>query len=254
LIGDAGIIVLFYIGIRPYKYSTTTSTIALTATITPRPSFTPRPTQTPYLTGTAWAATAKAETQIYMDKMKDETQQYYDPGYLSTTDGAYRNYNNFSEEWAQLGWYQWWPLKDTASDFFLSAHFKWSSSYRNADLSGCGFAFAIQENSDHYAAFLDRSKVYFVESEEYYTPFHPTRGSELVSFANPFDQPVEADFTLILNDADAYVLIDEDLVGEYPLSQTKVLHGNLGLTLLSGTNKDFGTRCEMTNVHAWIAK
>jgi hypothetical protein len=76
----------------------------------------------------------------------------------------------------------------------------------------------------------------------------------LVSFANPFDQPVEADFTLILNDADAYVLIDEDLVGEYPLSQTKVLHGNLGLTLLSGTNKDFGTRCEMTNVHAWIAK
>ena len=27
--------------------------------------------------------------------------------------------------------------------------------------------------------------------------------------------------------------------------------GELSLTLLSGTNKDYGTRCEMTNIELW---
>jgi hypothetical protein len=30
------------------------------------------------------------------------------------------------------------------------------------------------------------------------------------------------------------------------------LRGRVGLALLSGTNKDFGTRCEMTDLHLWI--
>jgi hypothetical protein len=46
--------------------------------------------------------------------------------------------------------------------------------------------------------------------------------------------------------------VDGEVVGEYTLSQSRSLHGNLGLTILSGTNKDFGTRCKMTNLHLWI--
>ena len=48
------------------------------------------------------------------------------------------------------------------------------------------------------------------------------------------------------------VLVNGDVVGEYSLPQSRLLEGNFGLSLLSGTNKDFGTRCEMTNIHAWI--
>jgi hypothetical protein len=65
-------------------------------------------------------------------------------------------------------------------------------------MSGCGFAFAIQEDGEKYSVFLDRSKVYFVVTNEYYEPFSPTRGTGRVNFGNPFDQPVEADFTLIV--------------------------------------------------------
>jgi hypothetical protein len=136
----------------------------------------------------------------------------------------------------------------------MSAHFKWSSAYRNADTSGCGFAFAIQDNYEHYAIFLDRSKIYFVETDRFYNPVGLTRGTGRVNFDNPFDKPVEADFTLIVKGTYAYVLVDGEVVGEYTLSKSKILRGKLGFALLSGTNKDYGTRCEMTDIHAWIPK
>lgn len=79
-----------------------------------------------------------------------------------------------------------------------------------------------------------------------------TRGTGRVQFDNPFDHPVEADLTLIVKGTYAYVLVDDEVVGEYTLSQSKILRGTIGLALLSGTNKDFGTRCEITNLHIWI--
>lgn len=228
----------------PAPTETNTPKPTATNTLVPSPTATltrtPRPTITPNLAATQRMNDLQAEAQVYFDK-----------GYLEMADGRFMEYDDFDEEWAQLGWYQWWTLKQTAKDFYMSAHFKWSSAYRNADLSGCGFAFAIQNDNDHYAVFLDRSKVYFVEASEYYRPFKPTRGTGRVNFENPFDHPVEADFTLIVKGDYAYVLVDDEVVGEYTLSQSKALRGNLGVTLLSGTNKDYGTRCTMTDLHVW---
>ena len=217
-----------------------TATKTATPTATDRPTPTPRPTKTPNL----------AATQ-HMDELQEEAEAYYDQGYLESPDGRFKEYDDFDEKWAQLGWYSWWPLNQTVRDFYLTAHFKWSSAYRNADISGCGFAFAIEPDDDHYALFLDRAKVYFVDTTRYYSALSPVRGTGRVDFGNPFDAPVEADFTLIVKGTSAYVLVDDVLVGEYVLSQSKNLRGGLGLTLLSGTNKDFGTRCEMTNIHVW---
>ena len=45
----------------------------------------------------------------------------------------------------------------------MNAHFEWESAYQNAD-TGCGFVFAIQDNNDHYAAVLDRTRVLFLIS------------------------------------------------------------------------------------------
>jgi hypothetical protein len=189
-----------------------------------------------------------------MDELNAEAQAYFEKGYLATDQGRFRELDDFKEEWAQLGWYSWWLLNDTASDFYMKAHFKWSSAYKSADISGCGFVFAVEQNEDHYAVFLDKSKVYFVETSYYYRSIGPTRGTGRVSLDNPADHPIEADFTLIVKGAYAYVLVDNEVVGEYTLAQSKELRGRLGLSLLSGTNKDYGTRCEMTNLHLWIPK
>jgi len=146
----------------------------------------------------------------------------------------------------------WWTLNQRARDFFISAHFKWTSAYRNAGISGCGFAFAIQENQDHFGVFLDRANVLFLDFGAYTQKLSPTRGTGRVDFGNPFEEPAEADMTVIVNGTTAYALVDDELAGQYTLSQSKTLRGNLGLTLLSGTNKDFGTRCEMSDLHYWL--
>ncbi len=217
-----------------------TATKTSTPTKTPRPSPTPRPTKTPNL-----AATERAE------ELNAEVQSYFDAGYLATTKGRFKEFDDFNYDWAQLGWYNWWPLQVSASDFFMSAHFQWNSASKTADTSGCGFIFNLQENNDHYAVFLDRSKVFFLITDNkagYSKPVGTTRGTGRVKFS----LPASADFTLIVKEAYAYVLVDGEVVGEYTLSQSRMTRGGLGLTVLSGTNKDFGTRCTMTNLHVWI--
>jgi len=215
-----------------------TSTNTAIPTDTSTPTRTPRPTSTPNL----------AQTQKYEDFNK-EIETYYDQGYLDTTEGKVEELDDFSDDWAQLGWYRWAPLNETVDDFFLSAHFKWMSAYKNADESGCGLIFAIQPDSSHYAVFLDRSKIIFLDADSSYgsysLPVGKTRGTGRVKFGNPG----EADFTLIIKGNSAYVLVDGEMIGEYSLSQSRILRGDVGLTTLSGTNKDYGTRCEMTDVH-----
>src|SRR5512145_2178141 len=120
-----------------------TATITPTPTNTPRPSPTPRPTRTPNL-----AATERVE------ELNAEVQAYFEKGYLTTTEGRFRELDDFSYDWAQLGWYRPFPIQDSVGDFFLSAHFKWDSAFKNSDISGCGFIFGVQPNDDHYAVFL----------------------------------------------------------------------------------------------------
>jgi len=231
----------------PTETAKPTATVTNTPTKTPRPTSTPRPTITPNL----------AATQKYED-FQAEVQSFVDLGYLNSTDGNFKEYEDFTYDWAQLGWYNWLPLGTTVEDFMITSHFRWWSAYRNADDSGCGFVFAIQDDSSHYAVFLDRAKIIFLDANSSYgsysLPVGKTSGTGKVKFDNPFDHPVEADFTLIVNGTSAYVLVDKELIGQYTLAQSRILKGQVGLTLLSGTNKDFGTRCEMTNTHLFIPK
>lgn len=217
-----------------------TATIPPTPTNTPRPSPTPRPTWTPNRT-----ATQRAET------LSAEVQSYFDRGFLASSQGQLIELDDFSYSWAQLGWYNWLPLGGSASDFFVGAHFKWNSAIKSSDISGCGFVFSLQPDRDHYAVFLDRARVFLVITDQtlgYSKPISPTRGTGLVDF----DYPAEADFTLIVKGPYAYVLVNNEVVGEYTLSQSRELHGELGLTVLSGTNRDYGTLCEMTNLRLWL--
>ena len=206
---------------------------------TPKPTSTPRPTRTPNL-----AATQQ------MNDMQAEAQKYTDLGYIPSAEGKFKVFDDFEYEWAQLGWYKPFALGQRAKNFFLTAHVAWESAYKNADESGCGIAFAYQDNGEHYAVFLDRSKIVFLDADNRYSyslPVGLTRGTGRVKFT----PPAEADLTLIVNDGYAYVLVDGEVVGEYTLSQSRSLNGDLALTVLSGTNKDYGTRCKMTDIHTW---
>lgn len=219
-----------------------TATATLVPTNTPKPTSTPRPTKTPNL-----AETQRAEA------LNSEAQAYFDKGYLTTASGEFTEFDDFSQDWAQLGWYSWWVLDQNASDFYMSAHFKWSTALRNNEISGCGFVFGLQDNNDNYAVFLDKSRILFLNTDQSMGggfEVGKTKGKGRVNFGNP----AEADFTLIVKGLYSYVLVDNELIGEYTLSKNKPQDGGLGLTMFSGTNKDYGTHCEMTNLHLWRPK
>jgi hypothetical protein len=185
------------------------------------------------------------------EQLDREVQNFFEKGYLATTEGQYIEFGDFSYEWAQLGFYNWLPIADSVGDFHMSAHFKWDSALKNSDTAGCGFIFGIQPNDDHYAIFLDRTKVYFLITDRtvgFSRTVTPTRGTGQVKF----EYPAEADFTLIVNGISAYVLVDGEMVGEYTLAKSRAPIGGLGLSVLSGTNKGYGTRCEMTELRLWL--
>lgn len=208
-------------------------------TSTKRPTSTPRPTATPNV----------AATQQFED-FNTLLQTFEEKGYVSTTDGTAKTIKPFDEEWAQLNWYQWWPEGEVNSDFVFRGHFKWSAAISSPEISGCGIIFGLQDNSDHYAVFLDKSRILFLmaRGSNVYN-VGKTRGSGRLALT----LPAEAEFAIAVKGQSAYVSVDGE-VTEYTLSQDQTTKGAFALSLLSGTNKDYGTHCEITDMILWTAK
>ena len=178
--------------------------------------------------------------------MYQEIQKYVDSGYLSVADGTYSELPDFEQSLAKLGSFQWSSFDDlTLSTFVLSAHFKWSSAKENTLLAGCGFVFADATK----AVFLDDKTVtlltFLVTSAE----VPKSDGSGRVNFKNSD----EADFTLIMNNEQkkVFVLVNNEFNVEYDLSGYDPISGSIGYAMISGTNTDYGTKCEITNARLW---
>lgn len=214
-------------------------TAAATATATLKPTSTPRPTATPNL-----AATQEMDARLQL------LQTYVDAGYISSTTGEFEDIEDFHQEWPQLNWYQWWPLHRTTTnygDLVFKAHFDWQTATRTSDLSGCGIVFGVQPNGDHYAVFIDKARIAFLMNRGG-TAYQvgKTSGSGRLNIA----EPTQADVAVIIKGASAYVLVD-GVPTRYTLSADQPSSGEFALSLLSGTNKDFGTRCNITDAYIW---
>jgi hypothetical protein len=212
----------------------------LTATATVPPTSTPRPTATPNL----------AATQQFQAR-QELLQSYVDKGYLASTAGDFEELLDFNEEWAQLHWYQWWPIHSSATnygDLVFQGHFSWQTAIKTSDLSGCGIIFGAQPNQDHYAVFIDKARIAFMMSRggNVYQ-VGKTSGSGRLTI----QEPSEADVTVIVRGAKAWVLVN-GAPTEYTLSADQSSSGEFALSLLSGTNKDFGTRCRITDSYLFL--
>jgi len=214
--------------------------ISIPSTATEKPTSTPEPTATPDV----------AATQRY-DDLFSQVQEFKDIGYIPTTDGEYIEMGDFKEEFSQLGYYQAYPYDLILENFVFTGHIKWSTATQTSDTSGCGVLFGQQEDASDYAVFLDKSRIYFSSSTATtYSELGKTRGTGNLNFGNP----AEADLSLLVYDNHAYVYVDDEFIGEYTLSQSKPLRGAFGYGVISGTNKDYGTRCEVSNARIWSLK
>ena len=144
--------------------------------------------------------TPQVDTSAFNDLLKT----FADKGYVTTTEGEITPIDPFKNEWAQINYYDFWSIDKEASDLVFSSHFKWSSSSSTPDLSGCGVAFGLQENGDHYVVFLDKGRIaFFMSRGSNVYEVGKTRGPGRVNFGNPAD----ADFALAVKGKSAYVSV-----------------------------------------------
>ncbi|MFZ5878627.1 MAG: hypothetical protein ACOY0R_04605 [Chloroflexota bacterium] len=211
-----------------------------THTHTPQPTATPTftPTATPNATATRQADDIQAILKVFMDN-----------GVLDSAEGTSKALPDYRAEFAQRGY--WSDLYDTGETlpdtFMIRAHMKWESASSGEGISGCGVAFGVQENDDNYLVILDKDRILFTLKRGYWSyvvgrtngPAGPEPGT-----------PTEHDFALMVKGQTAYVWVD-GAVTTYTLSADQVSSGKLAFTVLSGSNTDFGTRCEMTNILLW---
>jgi hypothetical protein len=185
------------------------------------------------------------------DALLAQVQKFKEEGHIPTTDGELIRFDDFSQTFSQLGYYQAYPTDLELENFVFAGHLKWSTATATDDNSACGILFGAQPDNSDYAMFLDKSRVYFSSSTaRFYSELGKTSGTGRVSFGNPAD----ADLSLVVYQTHAYVYVDGEFIGEYTLSSSKPLKGVFGYGIISGTNKDYGTRCEITNAAVWSLK
>jgi TolB protein len=209
------------------------------------------------------ATPSNAEPLISLDDyeagymtIEDIVKSLEEGGFLTSSDGKRVESGvpkDFYEEWAQLGWYAWWRLKLSTSNkpdnfvIWTDANWKSASDKANWWESGCGFVFREEDGDNHYLVYLGMNGIaYFKRLRGGY---HSTVAisPERLQLEKPEEK---GNFILAVQDANVMFFVDGMLV----LRGQDISHetGNLALTLLSGTNKDFGTRCFMQNIELWI--
>lgn len=220
--------------------STNTALPSPTPTKTPKPTSTPRPSATPNVVA----------TEMY-DKVFSLVEQFSEEGLISSTNGRYKVLEDYESEMAQIGWLRFVYFPGTVKHFVFNADVAWQTAIDTTDTSGCGIVFGVEEqgrNYEYYGVVLDKSRVFFsIARSGYYRELGKTRGTGRLDFGNP----AKAELTLLVNDNHAFVYVDGNFIGEYTLSESKELRGSFGYGIISGTNKDYGTRCQIRNARMW---
>jgi hypothetical protein len=221
----------------------------LTPTITPTPTQTPTPTITPNLVA----------TQQY-EAFSVLVQQIFDDGHISTTNGTYKKLDDFSQEYSSKFGYNWTNTGTYAKDFIVRADFNWSVADQK-NYSGCGYVFREKSDKFYYLIALDAlDGVLLSYTREGYDPLWGTdvynysiAASRRTKLPDMGPNPYQATFTLIVEDLKAFTYINDIYYSEYDLQSNWLTEeGPLAFMILTGSDKDYGTRCQITDAGIWI--
>jgi hypothetical protein len=172
----------------------------------------------------------------------------YAEGYITRTEGRHYRLEDFSERWAQLNWYMWWATPYDPRDFVVRVDADWESASEIADWwsSGCGFVFRAADEDNHYMI------VFALDGRAYLTrQLRDVQRRLLTGFYGQIEIPKGGAELVLAVDGPAITFF---VNGKRVLTtqDTYLESGNLALTLLSGTNKGFGTHCRMSDIDLWI--
>lgn len=238
-----------------------TDTPAPTATNTLTPTASNTPTSTPNATSTVMAATKEAVveqqhielTQAFLSAQR--TQQAEDELWskiaadskMTLSKGRLYTVDDFEENWAQRNWYRWWWFDYNLADFVIMTHIDWESAPSDKTAyGGCGFVFRIKDESNHLLVLLS---VFGTAGLGQMTP----SGFEYLAWDRKLDINTERE-----GSADFVVVVEKEIITAYVNGEqsfrklvARTNSGDIGYTIISGTNADFGTNCKFTNTRIW---
>jgi hypothetical protein len=235
----------------PSLKPTPTPVPTATSTQTASPTATVIPTATRTLTPTMWVRptnTIDATGTAQSNAMLEIVSELHDEGYLPSVKGVYGHIDDYSAQWAQLGWYQWSNTGWRPQDFVLKAHLSWISDTKTPNPSGCGILFHVQPTYEHYVVFI-YSIGYM--SFKIRTDTLRTLGYD---YFGPSQNEGEADFMMTSIGPKYDFFINGKHIKSYTGFEGKMTSGDLAFTVLSGTNAGFGTECKITQADLWMVK
>lgn len=239
----------------PPAATATATTVPSTLT----PTFTPTITLTPTKTPTPTITPDIAATEQYNDFLA-EVQEIYDAGQISTLDGEYIRLNDYSDELAMSYGYSWSPTDVNAKSFIVRADFDWEVANQK-NYSGCGYMFRQDpnDNSLYYIIGLDGLNGILLSFTEWsgrssgalYN--YPAQLIKKMKIPDMGSNPYHAQFTLVVTDTAAYTYVNGNFFTEHRLTaEHLVASGPISSLVLTGSDKEYGTRCKITNAELWV--
>ena len=171
--------------------------------------------------------------------------------YFTGTPVSYFVISDYDQSWAQIGWGQYTSIEDPPSNFVIRTDANWSSASDTAnwDQSGCGFVFHAKDTSNLFISYLGLDGSVYVQ--RLYNGENKLLGS--VNYGKVDIPEGSAELMLMVNGDKIYFFVNGEEVysGSDSLLTGALDSGDLAFILMSGTNKDFGTRCQMKNTDLW---
>jgi hypothetical protein len=193
-------------------------------------------------------AEADMEVEAQVGAFSEKLQLAYDDGALPTMDGTYHRLENFDESMAKINWVWWWYTDYAPENFVIRVDANWdtASELTNWDRSGCAFAFGLEDDKNYNYTWLGLDGfVNLRRVQKGYWQWIAKRPNGKLSIPEG-----EAEIMMVVFDKRITIYVN----GEKELSEYDSLYtaGKLGLSVYSGTNTGFGTRCKMSNIDLMI--
>ena len=228
---------------KPTKTSKPTATPTPKPTRTPKPTATKIPTRTPKPTAKPTKTPIPVYTSSAEDAFNDLLQQLYQDGAISSVNGKTTSYGDYEDSWAQIDYYQWITFEH-ADRFVFSANVEWASASNTPNFfdAGCGVVFNEGDgNVNHLLASIRMDgNVYFTGIRNYNYLSYGTYKYGSASTKG------SADFTIVVDRDKATIYLDGRRIVRK--ADLPIMGNGVGLATLSGTNKDYGTRCTYSDI------
>lgn len=184
------------------------------------------------------------ELAAFEQLVNDELQLLMEEQVISSVEGNIIPFMDWSEEVAKINYVTWWASEYAPESFVIRASSEWESASDTANWfnSGCGFVFGQEDEGNFYLIHLGLDGFVYLKSW--------VDGKSEILIKEKFG-------TVDIPDGSADVLLSvEGKNVAYFINGRKVIDttvnqldpGTLSFTVLSGTNRGFGTRCSLTDI------